>query len=52
MKTMKNDTEWTEVQYKGTRKNRKESQGRKKTGEGLKGQKGTLKVRQYVVSCK
>jgi hypothetical protein len=27
--------------YKGTRKKRRESQGRKKTGEDLMGQKGT-----------
>ena len=41
MKNIKCDREWTEVHYKGTRKNRRESQGRKKTGEGLMGQKGT-----------
>jgi hypothetical protein len=43
MKNIKCDREWTEVHYKGTRKNRRESQGRKKTGEGLMGQKGTWK---------
>jgi hypothetical protein len=41
MKNIKCDREWTEVHYKRTRKNRTESQGRKKTGEGLMGQKGT-----------
>ena len=41
MKDIKCDREWTEVHYKRTRKNRTESQGRKKTGEGLMGQKGT-----------
>jgi hypothetical protein len=41
LKNTRFDREWTEVQYKGTRKNRRESQGRKKTGEGLMGQKGT-----------
>ena len=41
MKNIKSDREWTEVHYKRTWKNRRESQGRKKTGEGLMGQKGT-----------
>jgi hypothetical protein len=41
LKNIKCDREWTEVHYKRTRKNRTESQGRKKTGEGLMGQKGT-----------
>jgi hypothetical protein len=41
MKNIKCDREWTEVHYKRTRKNRTESQGRKKTGAGLMGQKGT-----------
>jgi hypothetical protein len=41
MKDIKCDREWTEVHYKRTRKNRTESQGRKKTGEGQMGQKGT-----------
>jgi hypothetical protein len=37
MKNIKCDREWTEVHCKGTRKNRRESQGRTKTGEGLMG---------------
>jgi hypothetical protein len=41
LKNIKCDREWTEVHYKRTRKNRTESQGRKKTGEGLMGQKRT-----------
>jgi hypothetical protein len=41
MKNIKSDREWTKVHYKGTKKNRRESQGGKKTGEGLMGQKGT-----------
>ncbi len=42
-KNIKCDREWTEVLYKGTRKKRRKSQGRKKTAEGLMGQKGTWK---------
>jgi hypothetical protein len=40
-KTIKVVGDWTEVHYKRTGKNRSESQGRKKTGEGLMGQKET-----------
>ena len=34
MKNIKQVGEWTEVHYKRTGKNRTESQGRKKAGEG------------------
>ena len=40
-KTIKHVGDWTEVHYKRTGKNRTESQGRKKAGEGQMGQKRT-----------